>query len=135
MISIRLISVKPGRIWWGRRCAMTLIAGKTALARIVAKWQARRTLGALLSRMDDHLLDDIGLTRDEVRRALSLPEARYPSAASQRAQVPGCAWVPTSGRIFQQRSHFAPSAFSNTTPTPGTSVRRNASCGAGSLVI
>ena len=45
---------------------MTLIAAKTVLNRIVARWQARRTLGALLSRMDDHLLDDIGLTRDEV---------------------------------------------------------------------
>ena len=33
-------------------------------------------------------------------------------APSQRSQTPGWAWVPTSGRIFQQRAHFSPSAES-----------------------
>ena len=49
------------------------------------------------------------------------PAAVQPSAASQRAQVAGWACRPTSGRIFQQRWHFCPSAFSNTTVTPSTS--------------
>ena len=45
------------------------------------------------------------------RLARGAPSGRaQPSAASQRAQTPGWAWVPTSGRIFQQRAHFSPSA-------------------------
>ena len=58
--------------------------------------------------------------------------ALQPSAASQREQTPGWAWVPTSGRIFQQRAHFSPSARWGTTATPGTSSSAKAPAGAGS---
>ncbi|TMV07671.1 adenylate/guanylate cyclase domain-containing protein [Ruegeria sediminis] len=57
-----------------------------------------------------------------------------PKASLQRPQTPAWAWRPTSGRIFQHRWHFSPSAISKTTPTPSTSGRRNASAGAGSPV-
>src|SRR5712664_94424 len=41
---------------------------------------------------------------------------------------------PTVGRIFQERAHLVPTAFSTTTATPGTSFSLNASDGASSLV-
>src|SRR5882724_2309796 len=41
---------------------------------------------------------------------------------------------PTVGRIFQERAHLVPTAFSTTTATPGTSLSLNASAGASSLV-
>ncbi len=49
------------------------------------------------------------------------------TAASQRAQTPGWLWVPTSGKTFQHRSHFSPSALAKTTATPTVSGIRNAS--------
>src|SRR5205823_3446850 len=41
---------------------------------------------------------------------------------------------PTVGRIFQERAHLVPTAFSITTATPGTSFNRNAADGGSSLV-
>src|SRR3974390_790231 len=41
---------------------------------------------------------------------------------------------PTLGRIFQERAHLLPASFSTTTATFGTSLKRNASAGACSLV-
>src|SRR5690606_22844693 len=41
--------------------------------------------------------------------------------------------VPTSGRIFQLRAHFLPSALPNTTPTPSILSSVKASVGAASV--
>ena len=60
--------------------------------------------------------------------------ARSPKARSQRAQTWAWGWVPTSGRIFQQRAHLSPSASAGTTATPGTSSRVKAPAGAGAAV-
>jgi uncharacterized protein YjiS (DUF1127 family) len=46
-------------------------------------WRSRR--GILpLAEFDDHLLADIGLTRDDVRRALDLPLSHDPGMELQR---------------------------------------------------
>src|SRR6266436_3135433 len=42
---------------------------------------------------------------------------------------------PTVGRIFQERAHLVPTAFSTTTATPDTSFSRNAPAAGSSLVI
>src|SRR3954453_3605602 len=42
--------------------------------------------------------------------------------------------LPTVGRIFHERAHLVPTAFSTTTATPGTSFNRNASAGASALL-
>ena len=42
--------------------------------------------------------------------------------------------LPTVGRIFHDRAHLVPTAFSTTTATPGTSLSRNAVSGASSLL-
>jgi len=46
-------------------------------------WNSRRKL-ATLSDMDDHLLFDIGLNRDDVRVALDLPFMQDPGVELQR---------------------------------------------------
>jgi uncharacterized protein YjiS (DUF1127 family) len=46
-------------------------------------WGNRRRL-ADLSEFDDHMLADLGLTRDDVRLALDLPFAHDPSLELQR---------------------------------------------------
>ncbi len=48
---------------------MTIFAGTNWIARMINRWRARQSMGALLRRMDDHTLDDIGVTRDDLRRA------------------------------------------------------------------
>lgn len=48
---------------------MTILAGTTWIARMINRWRAHRSMGALLRRMDDHHLDDIGITRNDLRRA------------------------------------------------------------------
>jgi uncharacterized protein YjiS (DUF1127 family) len=48
---------------------MTLFAGTTLIARIINRWRARQSMDALLRRMDDRYLDDIGVTRADLRRA------------------------------------------------------------------
>jgi hypothetical protein len=46
-------------------------------ARLIALFQLRRSTAFLLARADDHLLDDIGLTRDELQAMhLGLDHAR-----------------------------------------------------------
>src|SRR6266851_2702261 len=57
------------------------------------------------------------------------------SAWASRGDTSGySASSPTVGRIFQERAHLVPTAFSTTTATPGTSFSLNASDGASSLV-
>ncbi len=46
-------------------------------------WANRRKL-ASLSEFDDHMLADIGLSRDDVQMALDLPFAQDPSVELQR---------------------------------------------------
>jgi uncharacterized protein YjiS (DUF1127 family) len=61
-------------------------------ARIFALLQLRRSTAFLLEREDDHLLDDIGLTREDLvalRRGESLADAyartqRFPSTPTPR---------------------------------------------------
>ncbi|MBN8632952.1 MAG: DUF1127 domain-containing protein [Rhodobacterales bacterium] len=61
-------------------------------ARLFALLQLRRSTAFLLEREDDHLLDDIGLTRSDLqtlRRGESLADARartlrYPSTPTPR---------------------------------------------------
>src|SRR5712664_408912 len=57
------------------------------------------------------------------------------NAWASRGDTSGCSGSsPTVGRIFQERAHLVPTAFSTTTATPGTSFSLNASDGASSLV-
>src|SRR5450631_33146 len=57
------------------------------------------------------------------------------SACASRGETSGYSGSsPTVGRIFHDRAHLVPTAFSTTTATPGTSFSRNASDGASSLV-
>src|SRR5450631_1576431 len=57
------------------------------------------------------------------------------SAWASRGETSGYSGSsPTVGRIFQERAHLVPTAFSTTTATPATSFSLNASDGASSLV-
>src|SRR5438552_4680324 len=57
------------------------------------------------------------------------------SACASRGETSGYSGSsPTVGRIFHDRAHLVPTAFSTTTATPGTSFSRNASGGASLLV-
>src|SRR5467141_2718726 len=57
------------------------------------------------------------------------------SACASRGETSGYSGSsPTVGRIFQERAHLMPTAFSTTTATPGASFSPNASDGASSLV-
>src|SRR5258706_14903521 len=57
------------------------------------------------------------------------------SALASRGDTSGYSGSsPTVGRIFHDRAHLMPSAFSTTTATPATSFSRNAPAGASSLV-
>lgn len=60
-------------------------------ARLRALLQLRRSTAFLLMRDDDHLLDDIGLTRDDLialRRGATLSDALVRSACLQSTPVP-----------------------------------------------
>ena len=48
---------------------MKIFAGKNWAERLINRWQARAALGALLRRADDRFLDDIGVEREDLRRA------------------------------------------------------------------
>ena len=48
---------------------MTIFAGKSWTEILINRWRAKATLGALLRRADDHFLDDIGVEREDLRRA------------------------------------------------------------------
>ena len=57
------------------------------------------------------------------------------SACASRGDTSGYSGsLPTVGRIFHDRAHLVPTAFSTTTATPGTSLSRNAAAGASSLL-
>ena len=60
-------------------------------ARLIALLQLRRSTAFLLERDDDHLLDDIGLTRDDLialRRGEDRADALVKSARLQSTPVP-----------------------------------------------
>ena len=48
---------------------MKIFAGKNWTERLINRWHARAALGALLRRADDRFLDDIGVEREDLRRA------------------------------------------------------------------
>jgi hypothetical protein len=60
-------------------------------ARLIANLQLRRSTAFLLDRADDHLLDDIGLTRGELEAAhlgIDLSDARAKAARFHSLPVP-----------------------------------------------
>jgi uncharacterized protein YjiS (DUF1127 family) len=57
-----------------------------ALRRIIGNWWKRRTLRKLQD-LDDHLLFDIGLTRDELEFALRLPLSVDPMREFSRRSI------------------------------------------------
>src|SRR5467141_3845460 len=73
---------------------------------------------------------------DDVNYYTATPSAFHSrSAWASRGDTSGySASSPTVGRIFQERAHLVPTAFSTTTATPGTSFNRNAPGGGSSLV-
>src|SRR5450756_1203253 len=74
--------------------------------------------------------------RDDERYQTLTPNAFHSrSALASRGETSGYSGSsPTVGRIFQERAHLMPMAFSTTTATPGTSLSRNAVAGGSSLV-
>ena len=58
-----------------------------ALRRVLRNWWKRRTLRKLQD-LDDHLLYDIGLTRDEIDHALRLPLSIDPIGEFSRRRTP-----------------------------------------------
>lgn len=50
----------------------------TLIRKVVARGQVRQSLGPVLARADDHLLDDIGLTRHAAERLIADPPATDP---------------------------------------------------------
>jgi uncharacterized protein YjiS (DUF1127 family) len=55
-----------------RAHAAEAIGSAWSLGRLIRNWQARRTV-ARLDRLDDFLLRDIGVTREDLRWAAGLP--------------------------------------------------------------
>jgi uncharacterized protein YjiS (DUF1127 family) len=58
-----------------------------AIRRVLGNWWKRRTLRKLKD-LDDHLLYDIGLTRDEIDRALKLPLSIDPVGEVSHRRIP-----------------------------------------------
>ena len=56
--------------------ALTLFL--TLIRQIAARRQVQQSLGPVLARADDHLLDDIGLTRHAAERLIADPPATDP---------------------------------------------------------
>ncbi len=86
------------------REAATFIASQTssapaaALTRVLQAlrngfrlWSRRRTL-TKVAELDDHLLADIGLKREDVRWALDLPFSHDPMPELLRRTGRGCGW-------------------------------------------
>src|SRR6202789_183245 len=90
-------------------------------------------LRCLIERQHDNGRDD---ARAEVRAQTVTPSAFHSrNACASRGDTSGySASSPTVGRIFHDRAHLMPTAFSTTTATPGTSFSLKASAGASSLV-
>src|SRR4029077_7860278 len=80
--------------------------------------------------------DFAGTTIDDDGFQATTPSAFHSrSACASRGETSGYSGSsPTVGRIFHDRAHLMPTAFSTMTATPGTSFSRNASDGASSLV-
>ena len=57
-----------------------------AAHRTLRSWRNRRRIAAL-GELDDHLLSDLGLKRDDVHRALNLPFAQDPALELQRLSL------------------------------------------------
>src|SRR5436190_6884813 len=76
-----------------------------------------------------------GLRRDDENYTLTPSAFHSRNACASRGDTSGySASSPTVGRIFHDRAHLMPCAFSTTTATPCTSPSLNASAGAASLV-
>ena len=56
----------------------------TLIRRIAARRQMQQSLGPVLARADDHLLDDIGLTRHAATRLIANPPVTDPFHAQLR---------------------------------------------------
>lgn len=85
--SIRLPDVNARDVWRAEDRIMPIIETMKRIARNWAnRHAARRSLGALLAKPDDHLIRDIGLSRAEVERMREMPEASKgpPPAVSLR---------------------------------------------------
>jgi len=89
---------------------MTIFAGSNWIARMLNRWRARQSVGALLRRMDDHHLDDIGVTRDELNRSFGrwqrdrsdpgiAPRGSLPAGRAADAPAPALmpAWLSAAG--------------------------------------
>src|SRR5450759_338043 len=87
----------------------------------------------LIERQHRQRGDDSGA---QMRRQTATPSAFHSrSAFASRGDTSGYSGsLPTEGRIFHDRAHLVPAAFSTTTATPGTSFSRNAPAGASSLL-
>ena len=59
-------------------------SGLSRLSRMYRHWRSRRRLARLWA-LDDRMLDDIGLTREDVYWAMSLPLTVNPAAALEWA--------------------------------------------------
>lgn len=57
-----------------------------AVRRFVRSWSNRRKVVSLVD-FDDHMLADIGISRSDVRQALSLPFSHDPAVELQRIAV------------------------------------------------
>jgi uncharacterized protein YjiS (DUF1127 family) len=70
-------------LWASRKGAQIMFA------RLIAHLQLRRSAAFLLSRADDHLLDDIGLTRAELEALhLGLSDRRPPAPCAEPPPAP-----------------------------------------------
>lgn len=49
---------------------MTILAGKTLIERLINRFRARQSLGAALQRLDDRMLEDMGLARGDLNREI-----------------------------------------------------------------
>lgn len=90
--------------------AAALAAWKRSLVRLWRAHRHRREV-AQLRRIDDHLLADIGLTRQDVEAALSVPLGQDPSHRLIRARNerrPGAACVQRSIGLSRMRPGMSP---------------------------
>ena len=67
----------------GHSSSGILLAAAKAVRSAFHAWQSRRKLVRLLD-LDDHMLADVGVTREDVRWALDLPFSHDPSLELQR---------------------------------------------------
>lgn len=66
---------------------MTIFAGTTLIAQMINRWRAHQSMAALVRRRDDHFLDDIGVTRDELNQSFGSWRRQMTSPAAGRGGV------------------------------------------------